>query len=342
MLKNKKFFLENGNEADQVTSYENSVILDYPCGSTDSCTNYFTFLDPGTYVFETWGAQGGYNGGKGGYSFGIIGFSRKTLIKIFVGQKGQEHGNKVGRIPSSFNGGGSAYTAGSYRYAGAGGGGTDIRISSNSLFNRIIVSGGGGGSTADGTQSELDYHQGSYAGGISGGNTEEYIALGANQTSPGIGSYEYGTCSGSDDTYSGAFGYGGETSSDCTGSTYGGGGGGWYGGASGKLGSSGPGAGGSGFVLTHDSTLPSGYFKEHWRYYMSNPVLISGNSVMPKCEGELNLKTLFHNNNETGHSGNGCVRISMLSVLNQFTCNSKRNIYNTLLLTYTILFLEIK
>lgn len=60
----------------------------------------------------------------------------------------------------------------------SGGGASDIRINTNSLYARIIVAGGGGG-TADGSQSSAIINSG-YGGGVSGGN-------GAGSYGPGYG-----------------------------------------------------------------------------------------------------------------------------------------------------------
>ncbi len=104
-------------------------------------------LQPGTYTFECWGAQGGsynstYTGGKGGYATGTITLTSSTKLYVYVGGQGSQ-------TAGGYNGGGkggvSAY-ASSYNGLG-GGGGTDIRISTDSLNHRCIVAGGGGGAT---------------------------------------------------------------------------------------------------------------------------------------------------------------------------------------------------
>ena len=65
-----------------------SILLDYPCEDPTTCTYFTALLKPGIYAFETWGAEGGYNGGKGGYSFGTINLIKKTRIYIFIVAKG--------------------------------------------------------------------------------------------------------------------------------------------------------------------------------------------------------------------------------------------------------------
>ena len=316
MLNSEDFLLnEDKKGTKNAKQFGNSVILNYPCSISTDCTNYFAYLEPGTYAFETWGAQGGLEGGNGGYAFGIIGFSRKTKIEIFIGAKGDFLEDKMEEIPASFNGGGRAFVAWTeehLRHAGAGGGATDIRVTPSSLNSRIIVGGGGGGSVR--YESESTFRKGGYGGGTSGGDAEQ-DAKGATQGSPGIGTYSYKTCNSNVGTYSGAFGYGGE--STCN-STYGGGGGGWYGGSSGHNGEVGPGGGGSGYVLTKDSLKPQGYFKHFSYYYMTNSKLINGDNDMPKCEGELDI----HKNtaSEKGHEGHGCARITIISQFFPKTC----------------------
>ena len=118
---------------------EKSVLNFAYTGKAQSVT-----LEPGKYVLECWGAQGGYRsnssyGGKGGYSTGTLTLTQKTTIYIYVGGSGNSVTSASNSIyPGGFNGGG-------YRYNYKGGGGaTDIRIGSASLYARVIVAGGGG------------------------------------------------------------------------------------------------------------------------------------------------------------------------------------------------------
>lgn len=94
-------------------------------------------LPKGKYTLECWGAQGGYRdsssyGGKGGKSYGILTLVKPTLLYIYVGGSGNTGGTNGG-----FNGGGSRPS-----YYG-GGGASDIRIGTDSLYARVIVAGGG-------------------------------------------------------------------------------------------------------------------------------------------------------------------------------------------------------
>lgn len=89
----------------------------------------------GTYRLEVWGARGGNDTyadkcGKGGYSKGQVRLTKGTIIYIYTGGTGSN---------GSFNGGGT----GRLDYH-KGGGATDIRIGTDSLYSRIIVAGGGG------------------------------------------------------------------------------------------------------------------------------------------------------------------------------------------------------
>ena len=156
-------------------------------------------LTPGRYKLEVWGAQGGetiydkYNwlGGKGGYSCGIINISSKTIVKVYVGGKGKD-ANKTGAI-GGYNGGGSGSENTRFEFLGsAGGGASDMRISSDSLYSRVIVAGGGGGAgygSQSGTKENPEI-SGGYGGGINGGNGATYysnygsrIGYGATATS---------------------------------------------------------------------------------------------------------------------------------------------------------------
>lgn len=259
-------------------------------------------LEPGKYVLECWGAQGGYRsnssyGGKGGYSTGTLTLTQKTTIYIYVGGSGNSVTSASNSIyPGGFNGGG-------YRYNYKGGGGaTDIRIGSTSLYARVIVAGGGG---SDGSPN----YSGGYAGGVSGtrGNfgcgsygyggsqTASYSSLSAINSQ--------GTTNSSSNCAAG-FGFGGFGCYYASG--YGGaGGGGWYGGQGtypdGSGDDDGGGGGGSGYVYTSSSAsnYPQGCFLNS-SYYLSDASNLSGNESFKSPSGAT----------ETGHSDNGYCRIT--------------------------------
>lgn len=251
-------------------------------------------LPKGTYKLECWGAQGGYSssnsgievgmGGKGGYSAGTITLNQKTLIYIYTGGVGSISGN--GKADGGFPNGGSSWASSTSEGAGGGGGSSDIRIGTDSLYARVIVAGGGGGGGED---NETGGYGGGETGGTSGSGTP------GSQTAP-----------------SGYFGIGGHTSYDG-----GGGGGGWYGAypaggqttpATGNSGSDTSGSpGGSGYVYTSAtaSNYPSGCLLNS-SYYLSAAKTIAGNTSFTSPTGS----------SETGHSGNGYCRITVIECKN--------------------------
>lgn len=251
-------------------------------------------LPKGTYKLECWGAQGGYSssnsgievgmGGKGGYSAGTITLNQKTLIYIYTGGVGSISGN--GKADGGFPNGGSSWASSTSEGAGGGGGSSDIRIGTDSLYARVIVAGGGGGGGED---NETGGYGGGETGGTSGSGTP------GSQTAP-----------------SGYFGIGGHTSYDG-----GGGGGGWYGAypaggqttpATGISGSDTSGSpGGSGYVYTSAtaSNYPSGCLLNS-SYYLTDAQTIAGNTSFTSPTGS----------SETGHSGNGYCRITVIECKN--------------------------
>lgn len=273
-------------------------------------------LPKGTYKLEVWGAQGGYRsstsyGGKGGYSVGTITFSAKTTVYLYAGGAGGNSSSSTGAVVAGgFNGGG-------YRYGyKGGGGGSDIRIGSTSLYARVIVAGGGG---SDGATSKT----GMYGGGETGGSSTEsftanssYCGKGGTQTYSGYStSYTItsqatsGLTSNSINYYCGGFGFGG--GGVYLSSGYGGaGGGGWYGGSGTVPDGSGDddrgGGGGSGYIYTSStaSNYPSGCLLNS-SYYLTSASMISGNASMTSPTT---------GSSETGHSGNGYVRITAVDV----------------------------
>lgn len=309
-----KYWLYENIGTEKVTQYGDSLVFDYPCESKSNCTNYEVLLPAGTYIFETWGAQGGASGGRGGYSRGIIHFSYSKRVSIFIGSEGDAVLGCGNDLEPSFNGGGKGHACTNNYKGSSGGGATDIRINGRSLNHRIIVSGGGGGSSCD---------NGKLTG--SGGGLEGKpgpTSKPGTQNSPGEGNFPfkgYGV-----GTISGTFGIGGYPtipSVNC--STYAGGGGGWYGGTSSTMGGCNAAAGGSGYVLTSSSYIPSGYHFSR-RNILFKPLLIDGSSLMPTYEGEFNANLTM-----TGNSGSGHARITMiyqsLEMLNYFSSKCKRN-----------------
>lgn len=257
-------------------------------------------LPKGTYKLECWGAQGGNRSqdsasatvtgsGLGGYSIGTLTLTQLTTCYIYVGgQGGMSSSTGNVKVEGGFNGGGFAYHESTGEPGNGGGGATDVRIAQDSLYARIIVAGGGGGSGED---NETGGYGGGETGGAGSGNTS---LTQASQTSGGTNSF--------------GFGLGGNTYNG------GAGGGGWYGGASkysvssySTRSDSEGGGGGSGYVYTSSTAknYPSGCLLNS-SYYLSNAQTIAGNNSFASPTGS----------SETGHSGNGYCRITVIECKN--------------------------
>lgn len=257
-------------------------------------------LPKGIYTLECWGAQGGNRSqdsasatvtgsGLGGYSIGTLTLTQLTTCYIYVGgQGGMSSSTGNVKVEGGFNGGGFASHESTDEPGNGGGGATDVRIAQDSLYARIIVAGGGGGSGED---NETGGYGGGETGGAGSGNTS---LTQASQTSGGTNSF--------------GFGLGGNTYNG------GAGGGGWYGGASRysvssySTGSdSEGGGGGSGYVYTSSTAknYPSGCLLNS-SYYLTDAQTIAGNNSFVSPTGS----------SETGHSGNGYCRITVIECKN--------------------------
>ena len=252
-------------------------------------------LPAGTYKLQTWGAEGGENPsnkgtpGKGGYSEGTLALTKETTVYLYVGGKGSYGTSTCG----GFNGGGiSTGNKTNVNYGAGGGGGTDIRIGFDSLYARIIVAGGGG---ASGNGSIGDS-----IGGNGGGETGEdgtgigTCGTGGTQTAAG----EYtGSSSDNDPADFGTGGGGPNGTVGC------GGGGGWYGGGFGTR-TNGAAGGGSGYVYTAATATnyPSGCLLTS-ALYLANAKTVSGATTFEAPTG----------GTETGHAGDGYIRITTIS-----------------------------
>lgn len=244
-------------------------------------------LPPGSYEIEMWGADGGggfhssliNNGGKGGYSKGILNVASTATYYIYVGGRGQDAlGTGAGAVYlGGWNGGGNSgannYSTVTQYRAGSGGGGTDIRTSQNTTYaNRLIVAGGGGGGCYS-----TSYFGGNGGGlsGEDGGNT--YHGDGGTQNVGGTANANGTSNIGGTN---GALGTGGNGGSATSKSGGGGGGGGYYGGGGGATGNSsssqGGGGGGSGYI---GGVVNGATFMEGETGFMPNPDL-SGNGTV--------------------------------------------------------------
>lgn len=251
-------------------------------------------LPKGTYKLECWGAQGGIgsystNGqvGKGGYSYGTLVLSSSTTVYLYVGGQG---GTGSTSATGGYNGGGAVtYSEATSNDCGGGGGASHIATSSgllsylsSSASSILLVAGGGGG--VGGNWSPI----GGYGGGTTGGNgsnsnNSQLNGFGGTQSSGGSASLG-SPISGS--TTAGRFGQGGSGAGYNDGGA--GGGGGYYGGGGGTICA---GGGGSGYVNTSKLT---------------STATIAGNSSFTSPTGST----------ETGHSGNGYIRITVQSISN--------------------------
>ena len=277
---------------------DDAYLNDHTTSTTETTNDEYTeakmtpiTLKAGTYLLQAWGAQGGsystYLGGKGGYSKGTLTLTEDTTAFVYVGGQPATVSTNRAVVPGGFNGGGNGYNryySGTYTYGQGGGGASDIRIGTDSLYARVIVAGGGGGSaSADGSAK--------YGGGTTGGSAQS--GYGASQTSAGT---------------NGSFGQGGSATTSGNNYKYGsgGGGGGWYGGGASSSYSDSTNyqsynGGGSGYVYTAGtaSNCPSGCLLNS-NYYLTDAATYGGNTSF----------TDFNGSTVTGRSGNGAVKIT--------------------------------
>ena len=288
----------SGNESGILTTTATTgYALNKPFEYTNSAQT-FNVIVSGYYKMQVWGAQGGYRsssakGGLGGYSEGIAYLNAGDTLYVHTGGFG---GSGTSGCGSTICSGG--YNGGGYRqtYYG-GGGGTDIRINTDSTYARVIVAGGGG---SDGSTGNAGGYGGGTAGsrgtfgygsyGYGGTQTSSYSSLSAISSQ--------GTTNSSSNCAAG-FGFGGFGVNSSSG--YGGaGGGGWYGGQGTSPDSSGDddggGGGGSGYVYTSDTAAnyPSGCLLNE-SYYLTSASTVAGNTSFVSPTGAT----------ETGHTGNG-------------------------------------
>ena len=271
-----------------------------PAGFVDIETTRYSYtgqsqtvtLDPGLYRFRCWGAQGGsysstYQGGAGGYSEGVIRLEATTTLYLYAGGQPSPVTTSTDPTVGGFNGGGvGEYTTynGTTTYAQSGGGASDIRIGSDSLYARVIVAGGGGGAS-----NRFNALTTRYGGGLTAGAYDSTYQ--ATQTS----GYQFGVGASSKDV--GNYKFVNAAS-----------GGGWYGGNasinySDTTQYDSYNSGGSGYVYTEEtaSNYPSGCLLNS-SYYLSDAKTIAGNMSIPD-PNDFSQTT-------TGRLGNGYITIS--------------------------------
>lgn len=242
----------------------------------------------------SYGSSTSYNGGKGGYSIGTLTLKNPSTLYIRSGGQGSSNNTTSSNVTVSggFNGGGnskSGYYNDAFTTGGGGGRASDVRIATDDLYSRVIVAGGGGGAAGANDSSK-------YGGGTSSGSPVSGFA--ASATAAGTnGSF------GNGGNHTGSYNYRYRPR---------GGGGGWYGGGCATSSSDsnadttrGSNGGGSGYVYTSStaSNYPSGC-KLNSTHYLTSAATYAGNTSFTSTSGS----------NETGHSGNGYVRITVIKI----------------------------
>ena len=243
----------------------------------------------------SYGSSTSYSGGKGGYSIGILTLKNPSTAYIRTGGQGSSNNTTSSNVTVSggFNGGGNSKTGyyhDAFTTGGGGGRASDVRLDSDDLYARVIVAGGGGGAAGANDSSK-------YGGGVNGGSPVSGFA--ASATTAGT---------------NGSFGTGGNhTASYNYKYRSRGGGGGWYGGGCVTSSSDsnadtirGSNGGGSGYVYTSStaSNYPSGC-KLNSTHYLTSAETHAGNTSFTSITDGIN---------ETGHSGNGYVRITVIKI----------------------------
>ena len=292
-----------------VTPSQTLYVFEYT-GSVQEVT-----LPAGKWKLEVWGAQGGDGidnlanaGGRGGYSFGSINLTTSTNLYVYVGGQGTNSESATG---GGFNGGGNTGVSNNIgETPGGGGGASDIRIGTDSLYARVIVAGGGGGA---GIGAANRTYTGGAGGGFSGiKGTHINNEYGDRLSNPGT-QVSGGSLSSSNTTNAtvGQFGIGGR-GADGNGAGAGAGGG-WYGGGGAGYGNAmgGAAAGGSGWIYTVDdfdvwqngNPTDAANWLLNNSFYLTNAETLSGDqSFFDPDDIEV-----------TGHSGNGYARITWVS-----------------------------
>jgi hypothetical protein len=267
-------------ESGNVTKSGRTWLFSYPCSNSSLCSSYKVTLTRGVYFFELWGAQGGNSSHSSYQTYpGAVGGYTAAAESFNNDVELELYVGGMGGLNSDFNGGFNGGGRGSgltYGNKGAGGGGaTDVRIINGGSSAKILVAGGGGGSS---TFQQTIYGQivtSGVGGGLEGGNGA--ICLGGAQT-PRADS----------NCYLGLIGQGANGINQAAG-----GGGGYYGGNGGK--NKGQNGGGS-----------SGYIDSSGTIHGIVPVTLSGTNSFP-------VPSLSSSVNETGHQGNGAIRITFIA-----------------------------
>ena len=309
------------------------VLVRYNYGYTGTVQT-FTAPATGYYKIECWGAQGGdadpssgypsgmgradFLGGRGGYSSGYVYRQAGQQLYVYVGGQGGNYD------AGGYNGGGGRATSTANTLFRSGGGATHVATTSRAdlaAFDSyrgevLIVAGGGGGANnyqySDNRAYSPRNQEGGYGGGETGGDGGNYLHNNENLNGTQAASSDTnpegypdnllpptgGTQTGGGLTYrlssstaqhtstcfggtGGSFGKGGDAHAN-----YGSGGGGGY-------------FGGGGGGYSHSLVSSGGGGSSYVGGVVSGSTT-AGNASMPAPAG----------GTETGHSGNGFVRIS--------------------------------
>lgn len=292
-----------GNYYKTYTLYDmNGNVMDYKVRTVNviASENVFdytgdvqTFNVPinGIYKIELWGASGGGTmtmSGKGGYTISNYALDTDDELFIYVGGQGSISQTSTAAI-GGFNGGGNSGTSVT-NFAGSGGGASDIRLNTDSLETRILVAGGGGGG---GSRNDSTIAcNGGYGGGLTAGigvcTAPSYIGGAGSPTAGGAAATYTTNIDLANIATAGASGIGGNGASYASGElTYaaGGGGGGYYGGGGGAR----YGGGGGGSSLCGGISCS----------------ISNGNDIFTTTNGK---------GYETGHTGNGYVKITLVAI----------------------------
>ena len=221
------------------------------------------------------------NAGSGGYTAGILSLRQKTQVYISIGGIGESKQttmltpcispyppeiSDINNIPrGGYNGGGSGLILRDWLTFG-GGGATDLRISKNDWFHRILVA-GGGGAADNGAVNEQQYMQSDDGSGGAGGGLEaqghfEDGAYKSTHVATQQSGFSFGQGEAAQIEGSKSDGY--HPTQGCT--DLAGAGGGWYGGYASHHPNGGAG-GGSSFALTADAILPTEQIQVYDEFY---------------------------------------------------------------------------
>jgi len=304
-----------GNNNPTATQIYNQIAQIGSATSTSTAGGMMEYTVPvgGRYLLEVWGAHGsgvdysasyGANyggGGDGGYAKGVVTLSRGDILYLYAGGRGSSY-KSIGEHPGGFNGGGSIMTG--TEGGSCGGGASDVRVGTDSLYARLIVAGGGGGGGFTRTPNNLSNEVGVVTGGDGGGlagydgtapldGWKTYaIGLGGTQSAGGAlnggtnaTSFTNGKGNNGAGAYyyamPGSFGKGGQGTGYSAGGA--GGGGGWYGGGGGCIVG---GGGGSSWAYTAEAmanwtdTANKALYALSENYFMNNVQMI-GNGAAP-------------------------------------------------------------